>query len=270
MPSRKRSQNPIGWIDSHCHFDFTQFDTDRDTVWRDCESVGVNRLIIPGVAPEQWVKSTALSERYAGIYYGIGVHPWWGAKFLLDPEALSQLPFLLRRAIRCAKCVAIGECGLDAVIDTPLADQQRLFELHLAAASELHKPLIIHCRKAHNETISALKHHSLPAGGVIHAFSGSLDLAQQYWAMGFYLGIGGTITYERAQKTRNTVKGLPLEAIVLETDAPDMPLAGRQGQRNSPLYIPDIAQVLADIRGTSIQVVAEQTSANACKLFGLK
>src|SRR5690606_23094330 len=159
MLSREKSQNAFVWIDSHCHFDFAQFDADRNAVWQACQSVGVEALIIPGVEPNQWIKSAALSAAYTGMYHSAGVRPWWAAGFFLESNAVAQLPLLLRTAISNNKCVAIGECGLDAVIETPLADQQRLFEVHLAAASEVNKPLIIHCRKAHNELMSALKHH---------------------------------------------------------------------------------------------------------------
>jgi TatD DNase family protein len=163
--------------------------------------------------------------------------------------------------------VAIGECGLDAAITTSLAIQLPVFEAQLCLATELGLPIIIHCRRSHNELTSLLKRNKLPPGGVIHAFSGSYEMAKQYWDMGFYLGIGGTITYERAHKTREAVKRMPLDALLLESDAPDMPLAGKQGQRNSPEHIPLIAQALAELRGESVQLIAEQTTRNAQTLF---
>jgi TatD DNase family protein len=140
-------------------------------------------------------------------------------------------------------------------------------DVHLQVARELSMPIIIHCRKAHNEMMKSLSGQNIKSGGVIHAFSGSIDLAKQYWALGFYLGVGGTITYERANKTRETVKQLPIEAMVLETDAPDMPLSGKQGQRNSPENIPEVARTLANIRGDSLQYIAQQTTENTKKLF---
>jgi TatD DNase family protein len=139
--------------------------------------------------------------------------------------------------------------------------------IHLQIAQETALPLIIHCHKAHNELIVDLKNFNFPAGGVIHAFSGSYEIAMTYWQMGFRLGIGGTITYERAHKTRQTVTRVPLEALLLETDAPDMPLNGNQGERNSPVNIVRIAQTLADLRGETLETIASQTTSNSQTLF---
>jgi len=128
-------------------------------------------------------------------------------------------------------------------------------------------PLVVHCRKAHNELLRELNKTSLPAGGVIHAFTGSYEMACDYVSRGFYLGVGGSITYPRAQKTRDALARISLEYLVLETDAPDMPLSGYQGQRNTPLQLPAIAQSLAGLHGVSMQTVAAITAANARKLF---
>lgn len=253
----------MNFIDSHCHFDFADFDADRESVWQSCVALGVKGLIIPGVSPADWPKATTIAVANRGIYCAVGLHPWWVTENLL----LDELGNPLREAARGGTCVAIGECGLDAAIDTPLAIQQPVFELHLRIASELSLPIIIHCRRAHNELISLLKHNQVVSGGVIHAFSGSYEMAKQYWDMGFYLGIGGTITYERAHKTREAVKRVPLDALLLESDAPDMPLHGKQGQRNSPENIPQIAQALAELRGEAVLQIAEQTTRNAQTLF---
>src|SRR5690606_10932943 len=157
------------------------------------------------------------------------------------------------RELVTGSCVALGECGLDKLKEVNLEQQQRLFAMQVELASELELPLIIHCCKAHNEVIALLRRHRLPAGGVIHAFSGSTQIAETYVELGFRLGIGGTITYERARKTRQAVANVPLTALLLESDAPDMPLCGRQGERNSPQYLPDIAQVLAQLRGQPLE-----------------
>lgn len=250
-------------IDSHCHFDFTAFDVDREEVWQSCLNRGVRAMVIPGVSPVDWPKAIALSATMPGIYHAVGLHPWW----VNEAIELGGLADQLRTAAQGERCVAIGECGLDAAIESPLAIQQPVLELHLPVAKALALPIIIHCRRAHNELISLLKHNPLPAGGVIHAFSGSYEMAKQYWDMGFYLGIGGTITYERAHKTRDAVKAMPVESLLLESDAPDMPLAGKQGQRNSPENIPLIAQALAELRGEPVQLIAEQTTRNAQTLF---
>lgn len=258
------------FFDSHCHFDFADFDQDRDSIWHKCNALGIGFLIIPGVAPSQWLYAMQIAQQLENIYVGVGLHPWWIAKELQFENLamdLKKLEQQLTQNISIENCIAIGECGLDSLIETPLEIQQRVLAVHLQLAQETQMPLIIHCVKAHNELLQQLKKYQLPAGGVIHAFSGSHEMAEQYWAMGFRLGIGGTITYERANKTRNAVKQLPLESILLETDAPDMPPFGMQGQRNSPENIILIAQTLADFRSESLAQIAMQTTKNAHQLF---
>lgn len=251
------------FFDSHCHFDFSAFDSDRDAVWRECARQGVRGLLVPGVTARQWPVAAQLCHKLPGLVWAAGFHPWW-----LPDTGIEQSRRHLLAALDDTLCVAVGECGLDKIIDTSLARQMEFLHMQLEVASECNKPVIIHCRKAHHELLPLLKKHALPQGGVIHAFSGSPELASQYWSLGFYLGIGGTITYPRARKTRNAVCQLPLEALLLETDAPDMPLSGRQGQRNSPEYLPQVAEVLAQLRGETLARVAEQTRLNAARLFG--
>ena len=283
------------FFDSHCHFDFTIFDKDRDFIWRECNALGITHLVIPGVAPEQWLTAAGISQHCNNIYFGVGLHPWWVEKSWVEKswveksgvkkgwaekgvvkqdvtennfaQYLENIRQGLLLHIIQQNCIAIGECGLDGTIATPMDLQQQVLDIHLQLAQKISKPLIIHCRKAHNELLAQLKRYDLPAGGVIHGFSGSYELAASYWGMGFCLGIGGTITYERANKTRTAVKKLPLAAILLETDAPDMPLDGNQGERNSPAYIIEIAQTLADLRGETLHHIATQTTLNSRKLF---
>lgn len=268
------------FFDSHCHFDFAIFDKDRDLIWRECDALGIMHLIIPGVAPEQWPTAAAIARPYRNMYWGAGLHPWWINGESIKKESLKNdavendielflksLHQQLQKNSRQQKCIAIGECGLDATIETPIALQQQVLDIHLQLAQQVSKPLIIHCRNMHNELLQQLKAYNLTGGGVIHGFSGSYELAVSYWNMGFRLGIGGTITYERANKTRTAVKKLPLDAILLETDAPDMPLSGKQGERNSPTYIVEVAQTLADLRGESLEKIAAQTTLNSRTLF---
>lgn len=270
-------------VDSHCHFDFPVFAADRAAVWAHCQRLGVNRLIIPGVSPEQWQTAAQLCQQYPGFYYAAGIHPhWikqqhWGATNiagLLDETTQQQIKQLLgeelTRRHRGAgeRCIAVGECGLDKLINVPLVLQQQLLQLHTMVANEYRLPLIIHSVKTHNEILACFKQMPPRYGGVIHAFSGSLETAQQFIAQGFLLGVGGTITYERAQKTRATFSKIPLQYLLLETDAPDMPLSGKQGERNSPEYLPKIAQQLAQLQEVSVEQVAEVTTCNAQRLFG--
>lgn len=270
------------FFDSHCHFDFADFTADQSALWQACHAQGITRLLMPGVTPEQWRIAAQLCMQYSGLYYAAGIHPHWiaqqhwlqkNAAGLLTEQTQEKIVALISDEITQSTtavspyCVAVGECGLDKLIAIPLELQQQLLITHIVAANQLHKPLIIHCVRAHNELIALLKKYPAKYGGVIHGFSGSYEVAMQYIALGFYLGIGGTITYERAQKTRATVAKIPLDYVLLETDAPDMPLCGKQGKRNSPEYIPQVAQVLAQLRGVSIAEIARATYSNTVALF---
>ena len=250
-------------FDSHCHFDVSEFDLRRETLWASCYTAGVKQLLIPGVAPKQWSKAEALAYQYEGVVMSAGLHPWWLDKAQLPTE--SEWRETLQK--RC--CVAVGECGLDAAIDIPLNKQQAIFEQHLEMAKISALPIIIHVRQTHNETIRLLKKYQLPQGGVIHGFTGSKEIAMQYWQMGFYLGVGGSITYSRANKTRRAIQVMPLESLLLETDAPDMPLQGYQGQANSPLRLVEVANTLAILKSETLEHIAQQTTKNSQRLFGL-
>ncbi len=257
-------------FDSHCHFDFDTFgDAEhRKALWQECRQKGINRLLIPGIAPNQWGVAYSITEALEDIYMAVGVHPWWLES--IDGDSISEeLLNTVKYYLAQPACLAVGECGLDAVINTDFSKQLSIFEQQIELACEVSLPLIIHVRKTHNETLRLLSRYRPKAGGVIHAFSGSAELAKQYWNLGFYLGIGGGITYPRANKTRTAVQEVPLESLLLETDAPDMPLYGFQGQANSPLHLLDIAQVLAELRQEPIARICELTSANANRLFNL-
>ncbi len=263
----------LTWVDTHCHFDFPDFDADRAELWQQCRADGALAMAIPGVEPKQWQRLLDLSNSTTGLFFAVGLHPCWLESCLPRGNWAAELPHLdqlLRRAAQAPKCIAIGECGLDLYIEGDLAQQEAVLACHLEVARACDLPVILHCRRAHNQLLRLLKQHPVPRGGVVHAFSGSGEMARQYWNMGFYLGVGGTITYARANKTRNAVKTMPLEALILETDAPDMPLCGQQGKRNSPANIPAVAEALARLREDSLANIARQTTANALRLFDLE
>lgn len=251
------------YFDTHCHFDFDAFNADRDEQWMDCLDQGIKRLLIPGVYPDQWELAKTMSIKYKGLCYAVGLHPWWVSEHFLPDE--KQWADYLKDGC----CVAIGECGLDKVINTPLEYQQEAFERHLMMASKYDLPVVVHVRQTHNETIRLLKRYQLNAGGVIHGFTGSYELARTYWELGFYLGVGGSITYPRAQKTHDAIRRMPLESLVLETDAPDMPLYGFQGQKNFPQQIIVIANNLSELTQLPIDIIINQAWKNSCQLFGL-
>jgi TatD DNase family protein len=181
---------------------------------------------------------------------------------------LDQLRQDVLNHLQSPWCRAIGETGLDELITTPRSFLETLLIWHLQLAIEFNKPVILHSVRAHHYLLPILREYRPSHGGVIHAFSGSYETAKQYWDLGFYLGIGGTITYDRAAKTRAAVQRMPLESILLETDAPDMPLQGFQGQRNSPEKVIEVAQCLAELCGQAFEQVAQQTFSNTTQLFG--
>lgn len=282
-------------FDTHCHFDFEDFDADRHSLWSACRTQSIFNMVIPGVAPEQWPRMQALCESASGLYYAVGLHPCWlhidNANLFSYPpsptpkvavgftpssaeERKKSLTLLRDQLISAAnrsnnRCVAIGECGLDQFINGDIAWQEAVLHCHLQVAVELNLPIILHCRRAHNELLRCLKRYRLPKGGILHAYSGSTEQARQYCERGLFLGIGGTITYPRANKTRVAVAELPLDKMVLETDAPDMPLQGHQGQRNTSLQLVNIARTLAELRSEPIEHIAAITTQNAKQLFGL-
>jgi TatD DNase family protein len=259
------SQDNITFFDSHCHFDFDAFSSCRETLWLQCLESGIHQLLIPGIKPKQWPEGISIAQKYDGIFMSCGLHPWF-----ID-TSVEQLPAdeQWRVTLASPNCVAIGECGLDAAITTPLQIQIPIFERHLVLAQQLAMPVIIHVRNTHNETIRLLKKYRLEKGGVIHGFTGSKELAAEYWKMGFYLGVGGSITYPRAKKTREAIRSMPIESLLLETDAPDMPPLGYQGQNNSPLHLPFIACALADLKGISMAETAKITTESSRSLFGV-
>ncbi|ENY73957.1 TatD family Mg-dependent DNase [Aeromonas diversa CDC 2478-85] len=250
-------------IDTHCHLDFADFDADRHAVLAASRARGVTQYIIPAIGEENWDSVAALAAREPGMAYGLGVHPMWAAR--QAPGVLMRLD--ARLSARPAGLVAIGECGLDGRSTVEQSGQLALFEGQLRLAGEYGLPLLVHSVRANDTVAGLLKRHRPPAGGVIHAFSGSPHQAERFWGLGFRLGIGGTITYERANKTREAVAAMPWEALVLETDAPDMPLYGRQGERNSPEYLPEVLQVLADLKGEDPSEVAKLLHRSTRQLF---
>lgn len=249
-------------IDSHCHFDFAAFEKEQANIWQRCQNLGIKKLIIPGTEPAQWFNAEKLTTQLPGVYSSCGLHPWW-----IQNNPAAPLTHLLQDFIEKHQPIAIGECGMDKHIAIDEQQQSDIFAEHLRIACEFDLPIIVHVRDSHNAVIRLLKQYKTKRGGVIHAFSGSLEIAIAYWQLGFYLGVGGVITYPRAQKTRATLKAMPLEALLLETDAPDMPLYGKQGEHNSPEYLPLVAQALAQLRNEPLDKIVSQTTLNCEKLF---
>jgi TatD DNase family protein len=257
--------NTLRFTDSHCHLDFDAFSADLTNLLRQCQQANIHHIVIPTIGPKNWHKALKLAKRHKGkkltLHPCLGIHPW----FLKDlpSDSLSVLADLVENNID--DIVAIGEAGIDGVIDKEqnnLSRQIEVFEQQLSLAKNHHLPIIVHHRRSHQHIVPMLRQSKVTKGGIIHAFSGSYQQACEYIDLGFKLGIGGTITYPRAEKTIKAVKRLPLESLVLETDAPSMPLYGFQGQDNSPLQLIKIFESLASIRNESIEDLAHALESN--------
>jgi TatD DNase family protein len=267
------------WIDTHCHLDAAEFDADRDAVRQAARQIGVVRCVIPAVQRAHWAAVAQLAERHDDAY-ALGIHP------LSVPQAqeadLLALDQALRERADDPRLVAVGEMGLDFFVPalcTPAMRERQWFfytaQLQLARQHGL--PVILHVRRSADLLLKGLR--QCPGTcGIAHAFNGSTQQAQAFVDMGFALGFGGTVTYERALQLRRLAGELPLSALVLETDAPDIPpqwlyqTAGQRAQgatqgRNTPAELPRIAQALARLRGVPLNDLAALSSANACRVL---
>lgn len=250
-------------IDTHCHLDAAEFDGDRDMVAQHAYDAGVKFIVIPGVELVNFDAVLATCARHIFCLPALGFHPMYISQH--RPEHLAAL----RTAIQKHKPVAVGEIGLDFFVpDLDHATQEFYFVEQLKIAKEFDLPVLLHIRRANDQVLKNLRHHKVK-GGIAHAFNGSLQQAQEFIKLGFKLGFGGAMTYPRALNLHRLATELPLEAIVLETDAPDIPPAFAHKQRNSPEYLPQIAQVLAELRGMMPEATAAATTENAKQVLGL-
>jgi TatD DNase family protein len=251
-------------VDTHCHLDVPAFDADRDQVLAAARRNGVSAIVVPGIHAPGWNGLLELCARNADLYPALGLHPVY-----LERHREGDLRDLEERLTR-DRPLAVGEIGLDFLVEgLDHARQQRLFEAQLTLARDAGLPVLLHVRKAHDQVLSILKRIRV-IGGIAHAFNGSLQQAGRYMDLGFRLGFGGMLTYQRSSRLRALARQLPLTALVLETDAPDMTVAAHRGERNSPEYLPDCLQALAEVRDEAPEAVAAQTSTNACELLGLR
>tara|TARA_R110002050_G_scaffold9504_1_gene33309 strand:- start:468032 stop:468808 length:777 start_codon:yes stop_codon:yes gene_type:complete len=254
-------------IDSHCHLDFHVFDNDRTDILSRCLQLGVSDIVIPSVTADKWHRLLELCNQSSVLHPALGLHPLFMDEH--TPEHLVQL----ERLVASIQPVAIGEAGLDFYL--PEHNKQAQIDLltsQLKIAQQAQLPVLLHVRKAHDQTISLLKMHSVK-GGIVHAFNGSLQQAESYQKLGFVFGIGGVITHAKATRLRTLFSQLPLSSIVLETDAPDMPLADMQEMsdyRNTPENIPKILSALAFIRTESETELATITTANAKRILNIQ
>ena len=263
------------WIDTHCHLDAAEFDADRDVVRKNAKTLGVEICVIPAVMASNFDEVRLLAHRHADAY-ALGIHPLYTPQ--AEDKDLATLDTHLHAHRDDPRLVALGEIGLDGFvpeINTPeaFAKQTHFFEAQLQIAQRHQLPVILHVRRSADGLLKGLRQFPV-AGGIAHAFNGSLQQAKMFIEMGFKLGFGGAMTYDRATKLRALATELPLSALVLETDAPDIPPhwiyttaedreKGKAQGRNSPAELPRIATELAALRGISLQELAVATSENA-------
>ena len=254
-------------IDAHCHLDFADFDADRDAVLSRARRAGVEQLVVAGTHRDAWQGTLELAEQ-TGLHACLGLHPVFLEHHRLDGED-DDISALGQALEAHPRCVALGECGIDARFGDTLDRQWHLFDAQLRLARDLRLPVVIHCVRANDDVAKRLAQFGLPAGGLIHAFAGSPEQARRFVDLGFTLGLGGAVTYPRARRVRRAVASLPDDAYVLETDSPDTPLSGHQGERNEPALVAEVCRHVAEIRGQAPQTVALHSSDNARRLLGL-
>ena len=253
-------------FDTHAHYDDEAFDEDRDTLLAQLPAEGIAKVVNIGASLASCRRTLELMEQYDYIYGAIGVHPSDTAE--LNEEHMQWL----KEACGHEKCVAVGEIGLDYYWDEPERDiQKKWFLRQLDLARELALPVVIHSREAAKDTIDLMTEAKAgDIGGVIHCFSYTKETARIFLDMGFYIGIGGVLTFNNAKKLREAVEYIPMERIVLETDCPYLAPVPFRGKRNSSLNIPYVIDAMAEIKGISKEDVREKTWKNAHDLYRIK
>ncbi|MBK1629785.1 DNAase [Thiohalocapsa halophila] len=252
-------------IDTHCHLDVADFDADRDRVLAQCRVQGVGDIVVPAIERAGWPKLLALCAEHGELHPALGLHP-----VFMDRHGDADLP-ALEAALAEQPPLAVGEIGLDFALEQDAGARERQRELcaaQLAIAANAGLPVLLHVRKAHDTMLGLLRRAGVQ-GGIAHAFNGSLEQARAYLDLGFKLGFGGMLTFERSAKLRRLAAALPLDALVLETDAPDLTVASHRYQRNSPEYLPEVLTALAEVRQSEPAEVAAATTANARAVLAL-
>ena len=251
-------------FDTHAHYDDRQFEEDRDEILKSMEENGVSTIVNVGASLEGCKKALELAKEYPFIYAAAGVHPD-------EVGALNNETFaMLKDWCQEEKVVAVGEIGLDYYWDEqPRELQKKWFIKQLGLARELNLPVNIHSRDAAEDTFQIVKEYAKGMTGIIHCFSGSRELAEEYVKLGFYIGIGGVVTFKNGKKLKQVAEAVPLTSIVLETDCPYLAPEPHRGKRNYSPYIRYVAEEIARIKGISAEEVIRQTADNARKVYGL-
>lgn len=253
-------------IDSHVHLDDERFDGDRDILINSLKDNKIELVINIGADMNSSMSSIELSKRYDNIYAAIGVHPHSASE--MTEKTLDEL----REMSKEDKVIAIGEIGLDYYYDNSPRDiQRKWFREQLELAKELDLPVIIHSRDATKETYDIIKEaQDGTLRGVLHCFSGSVEVAMEYIKLGFYISIGGTVTFKNARVVREVAEAVPLDKLLIETDCPYLTPEPYRGKRNEPMFVKYVAEKIAEIRGISVEELAKFTNKNTKELFRIK
>ena len=248
-------------IDTHAHYNDERFASDRDVVLSSLPDAGIRRVINCGTDVPSSLESLRLSEKYGFVWFAAGIHPE-------DCDGPSEKtdPTELRGLLTHEKCVAVGEIGLDYYWqEVPRELQVTVFEAQLRLAEEYGKPVIIHDREAHGDTLTLVQKYR--PRGVLHCFSGSVETMRAHIKLGMYIGVGGSVTFKNAKKTAEIAKEVPLDRLLLETDCPYMAPVPYRGKRNTSAFLQEIALTVASIRGMDAQTLVDRTAQNAERLF---
>jgi TatD DNase family protein len=249
-------------FESHAHYDSRKFDEDREELLNSMQENGIGTIINVGATWKSVTTGLELANQYPFVYAALGLHPD-------EVGDLNEERFeILKAECQKEKVVAVGEIGLDYYWDNESHDiQKKWFIRQLELARELDLPVIIHSRDAAEDTLKIMKEHAQGMRGVIHCFSYSKEMAEEYVKLGFHIGVGGVVTFKNGKKLKEVVEAIPIERILLETDSPYLAPEPHRGKRNSSLYLPHIAQMIADLKGLTYDEVVAQTERNSRELF---
>lgn len=251
-------------FDTHAHYDSEQFNEDREELLCSMEEQGVGTIVNVCASYASCERVTNMVQKYPFMYAAVGIHPDHVGS--LNEETFAKMKELFSRD----KVIAVGEIGLDYYWDNESHDlQKKWFIRQLELARELDLPVLIHSRDAAADTMEIMKAHAEGLSGVIHCYSYSREMAQEYVKMGFYIGVGGVVTFKNGRKLKETVAEIPLESIVLETDCPYLAPEPYRGKRNHSAYIRYVAETIAEIKGVTYEEVVAQTEENARKMYRL-
>ncbi|GFE59610.1 TatD family hydrolase [Geobacter sp. AOG2] len=263
-PNQLHAQSEIGTglIDTHCHLDLAPLITHLPQVLARAHKAGVQRFVVPGVHPDGWSRIMTLAAVHHEIVPAVGVHPMYAA--LADDGVLTTL------AGAATGSAAIGEIGLDPAYPVPLEIQEMAFRQQLRLAVSQSLPVLVHCRRAFQRTLQILREEKADnVGGIMHAFSGSPEMAREFIRLGFAIALSGTLTWRGAVRPPRLAREIPLEHLVLETDAPDMPPQGHRGEANQPAWLVETLSALAAAKNITPDTVATATHENSVRVLGL-